>query len=125
MADPMVTFPSECLMILKDGYNETLDHIIKTTEFESGINVRRQRSCFARRIIGMTYLACDKAALDKMKSFYKDDTSFGTKWFLWQDPCTGKNIRARFIAGLKMSPVDDALNTWEISFSLEVICYGS
>lgn len=118
-----IRFPQECLTELFDSYQEQFQQNIKVSGFESGFKTTRLRSCFVYKLIAIRYLACSKEAYDKFLEFYKDTTRFGSKYFLWTNPCSGKDERVRFTAGPQAVPLDPCLERWEITVSFETICY--
>lgn len=124
MAINVLRFPEDCLTPLLDSYSEQYQQNIKVSQFESGFKVSRARSCFVYKLTAIRYMACDKESYTKLLDFYKSDTNFGVKYFLWTNPCSGKDERVRFTAGPQAVPLDPCLDKWEITLSFESVCYA-
>lgn len=118
-----IRFPQDCLTELFDSYQEQLQQNLKVTAFESGFKATRARSCFVYKNISIRYMACDKASYQKLLDFYKESTLFGSKYFLWTNPCSGKDERVRFTTAPQSTPLDPCLEKWEITVGFETICY--
>jgi len=121
----MIEFPHSCMALAYKNFQESFSSDIKVSSTESGIELRRLRRCFARRAIQITYISCNKECKNELVRFYKDDTLFGVKWFLWIDPCSQKKVRVRFTSEIRFKPLDPCFENFEITFNLEEICRGN
>jgi len=118
------TFPHECAGLDYKSYRAPMTSDIKVSEFESSTRARRLRSCFARRIHQVTYVTCDKTCKEKLDSFYKNTILFGSKDFMWIEPCSQKKIKVSLVSGWDFRNLDMCFNNFELTIQLEEICYG-
>lgn len=115
----MNVFPTYATLIF-DGFSEDFEKSIMRTEFDSGLPRQAPTKSRAMHFRTLTYNLCSKTDYLSFLNWYDNDLGRGAYWFLWLDPVSGKNLRARIFEGdIKAVPLEKTLNKWNVTFRLE------
>lgn len=120
MADCLPVFPEDLVCMTFDGtYTADVEPNMRRTTFESGDIAQRPRQHRTREVHSPVYRG-DREAVKAFRQFVKNELNGGASSFLWTDPISGEQVRARIPGGVYSIEAPSAnFTVFLIRFGLE------
>lgn len=113
-----ITFPSY-LEFQSSGYSIEPTSNVHRSTMEDGKIKQARRNQKQRVIRSVQYLAT-AAEFESFKTWYKNDSFFGAKYFNWTDPVEDTTKDARMVDGLyQATPLNTRMHYYYITLKLE------
>ena len=104
-------------------YRESMISTVIRSDFDSGFAKQRRQYCASFKRVSFDISICNER-YDDFISWWKNDINMGADWFLFVDPSSEKQKRARLIEfDIDLRP-DKLMRKWNTSISMEIFDNG-